>query len=119
MREVLIDDLLHLVEPVVVDALRVEIAAHLAHEIDGRRRIVVEIAAEHRVRALELALAALEAVNELVLHLGETCVAARERQRRGVHAVGRVGLVALLDVVRTPLTAEFMAAGKDVVAILR
>ena len=56
---------------------RMEVAAHLADEVDRRRRDAVEIAAEHRVRTLELALAALEAVDVGVLHLGEVAIAAR------------------------------------------
>ena len=96
-----------------------EVAAHLAHEVDGRRRRAVEVAAEEGVGAAQLAGPALQAVGDVSPCSVELANARLTMPRSdGVEAVGRVGLVAIVLVDRADLAAELVAAGEDRVAVL-
>ena len=68
--------------------------AHRLHDVDGARAVAVEVAGHQRVRAAQLARAALRAVHEVVGDVLDADEALLHRHDAGVERRGRVILVA-------------------------
>ena len=92
--------------------------AHRLHDVDGSGAVAVEVAGEERVRAAQLAGAALRAVDEVVRHVLDGDEPLLHRDDRGVERGGRVVLVAgdLHD--RTHLATELVPGREAAVRVV-
>ena len=92
--------------------------AHRLHDVDGARAVAVEVAGEERVRAAQLAGAALRAVDEVIGHVLDVDEPLLHRHDRGVERGGRVVLVAgdLHD--RTHLATELVTGREAAVRVV-